>query len=203
MRILFACLAAISLLASCSSKPSKKLIVLSRGTASVDEKAGTISVVPGSAYKDITIEQEKSGSMDFKISSAAGNATVNIPGDGVYIINTTKDTMVGSVVPLGAPKTESRYVKDEELRANIDSLTKIVTGDVSAEKKTFFLLPNTSVKVTDNLEAIIVAPYHEMTSFKTEKGKKLEVYRFYPIEKVREILHKQKVFAGEELAPEK
>jgi hypothetical protein len=52
------------------------------------------------------------------------------------------------------------------------------------------LLPNTGVKITNNIDAHVVGPYHQMTSIAKEGDKDPEVYRFYSIKEVRELITK-------------
>jgi hypothetical protein len=70
---------------------------------------------------------------------------------------------------------------------------------VSAEKKTYFILPNKAVKVSSNSEAHIVTPFHQMTSVSSKKGETPEVYRFYPIAEVRATMQKLKAMMGDEV----
>lgn len=196
MKKLTACLSIVALLASCSSG-SKKVIIISQGTAEVNTDDRTITA-KGTGHEEKTVLFYESGSMDIKVASQAGNATVTLPENGVYFLNLKKDTIVGSFVNYTAPKTEGRTISDDELRASIDSLEQIVSGRVSKEKRTFFILPNQAVKITGNEDATIITPFHRMTSMEVKKGETPEVYRFYPIAEVRGTLEKLKGFTGDE-----
>jgi hypothetical protein len=79
----------------------------------------------------------------------------------------------------------------EVLKTKIDSLQQLTTGaNVSAANRNFFILPNQVVKVSENLDAFIVGPYHQMRSAEKVDGKDPEVYRFYSIREIRETIAK-------------
>ena len=82
-------------------------------------------------------------------------------------------------------------MSQEQLLHNIDSLNQMIQGiNISAANQTFFILPNTAAKITANTEATIVGPYHRMTSIAKEGDKEPQVYRFYSITEVREMVDK-------------
>jgi hypothetical protein len=197
MKKLTACLSFVILLASCSVDP-KKVIVLSQGTANINTDNLTITT-SGTGHEEKTVLFHDEGNLELKLTSQVGTATVNLPEPGVYILNTKSDTIVGSYVNYTAPKTAVEKITDEKMKANIDSLEQIIAGNVSAEKKTFFVLPNKAVKVSSNSNAHIVTPYHQMTSVSTKKGEEPEVYRFYPISEARATLQKLKGMMGDEV----
>jgi len=184
-------------LTSCSVDP-KKVIVLSQGTANINTDELTITT-SGTGHEEKTVLFHDEGNLELKLSSQAGAATISLPEPGVYILNTKSDTIVGSYVNYTAPKTAIDRITDEEMRANIDSLQQIISGNVSAEKKTYFILPNKAVKVSSNTEAHIVTPFHQMTSVSAKKGEAPEVYRFYLISEVKATLQKLKGMMGDEV----
>ncbi len=197
MKQLTACIALIVLLASCSVDP-KKVIVLSQGSANIDTDKRTITT-SGTGHEEKTVLFHDQGNTELQVSSQVGAAKITLAEPGVYILNTKSDTIVGSYVNYTAPKTAVDKITDEEMRANIDSLQQIISGNVSAEKKTFFILPNKAVKVSSNSEAHVITPFHQMTSISTKKGEEPEVYRFYPISEVRATMLKLKAMMGDEV----
>jgi hypothetical protein len=48
------------------------------------------------------------------------------------------------------------------------------------------------VKVTDNVNATIIPPYHQMVTLEKDGDKMPEAYRFYSIKEIREKIAKQK-----------
>ena len=76
----------------------------------------------------------------------------------------------------------------------LDSLQLLSEGkNVSEKNRNFFILPNQAVKITENTKAMIVGPYHHMTSAETVDGKAPEVYQFYSIKEIREMILKLQV----------
>jgi hypothetical protein len=194
MKKLTACLSIIILLASCSDG-GKKVFIITEGTANINTDERTVTVA-GSGHEEKEVMFHESGKMDLKLTSQRGNATVTLTDNGVYILNAKKDTIVGSYVNYTAPKTQGKRITDEEMKANVDSLQQIIAGNVTYGK-TYFILPNQAVKITDNQDATIITPFHQMTSIAAEKGKTPEVYRFYMISEVRTTLQKLKNLMGE------
>jgi hypothetical protein len=194
MKKTIACLSVIILLASCSSG-GKKVFVISEGSANINTDDRTITVT-GTGHEEKEVMFYESGNMELKLTTKAGNATATLTDNGVYILNAKTDTIVGSFVNYTAPKTVGKNITEEEMRANVDSLQQILSGNVKYGK-TYYILPNQAVKITDNQDANIITPYHQMTSVSTEKGKTPEVYRFYMISEVRNTLQKLKNLMGE------
>jgi hypothetical protein len=194
MKKLAASLSVIILLASCADG-GKKVFVISEGTANINTDDRTINVA-GSGHEEKEVMFHESGKMDLKLSTQRGNATVTLTDNGVYILNAKKDTIVGSFVNYTAPKTQGKRITEAEMKANVDSLQRILAGDVSYGK-TYFVAPGQAVKITDNQDATIITPFHQMTSIAAEKGKTPEVYRFYMISEVRTTLQKLKDLMGE------
>ncbi|HEX6915983.1 MAG TPA: hypothetical protein VF145_12120, partial [Chitinophagaceae bacterium] len=185
----------LMMLASCAAG-HKKVIVLSQGSANIDTDNRKIDA-SGQGHEEKTVLIHDEGQVPMELNTPFGKNTVQLDGSGLFIINLKQDTIVGSLVNYTAPKTQGRTITEPELRANIDSLEQILTGRVSAEKKTFYILPLHAVKVTDNTDAHIVTPFHQMTSISVESGKTPEVYRFYPIAEVRVTLLHLKDLLGE------
>lgn len=195
MKKLTASLFIIVSLASCAAG-SKKVIIISEGAADVNTDDRTI-ITKGRGHEEKTVMFYESGKMDLKIASAAGNNTVTLSDNGTYFLNTKNDTIVGSFVNYIAPRTVGKTVSETELRASIDSLQQLLSGNVKYGK-TYYILPNQAAKVTDNQDAIIITPYHQMTAIEVKKGETPEVYRFYPIADVKATLEKLKGFLGDE-----
>ncbi|MGN6618246.1 MAG: membrane lipoprotein lipid attachment site-containing protein [Ilyomonas sp.] len=193
-KIIFSLLA-MALLSACQSNP-KKIIVMSKGKATIDKDAKTISVpASGSGHEEQTIEFNSADKISLQVNSPAGNTTVEIQDNGYYILNAKTDTIVGGYVYYGAPEDRSTVVSQDEVKKRIDSIQQLITNqNTGITHKTFFILPNTAVKITDNVDATIIGPYHQITSIQQEGDKKPEVYRFYPIKDARETLDKLKSF---------
>ena len=76
----------------------------------------------------------------------------------------------------------------------MDSLQLLSEGkNVSEANRNYYILPNKAVKISNYTKSMIVGPYHRMTSAEKEDGKDPEVYRFYSIKEIREMILKLQV----------
>jgi hypothetical protein len=193
MKKIIACLALVVLAASCADN-SKKIIVMSKGPADINTDTKTIIAKDGAGHdeKTISISDKK---VSFKLSTPAGDANVELLENGYYIINVKNDTIIGSYQQYTDPNLVKNVVTQEELKKKIDSLSSLVAGkNVSAANRNFFILPNTVVRISGNLDAIVVGPYHKMTSAEKVGDKDPEVYRFYSIREMREEIARLRSF---------
>ena len=194
MKKLIALLGSIILLASCNDS-AKKVVVMSKGVADINTDAKTITAKDGAGHQEQVLVLG-GGKVVFKLSTPAGEATVELLENGLYIINVKNDTIVGSYQKYSDPKLAQTAMTQDILKQRIDSLQLLSEGkNVSAVNHNFFILPNQAAKITDNNQADIVGPYHQMTSAEKKDGKNPEVYRFYSIKEIREMIMKLKVLA--------
>ena len=115
MKKLFSILGVVLLLSACKDK---KLIVFSKGKAEVNTDAKTIKATDGTGHeeKEVTLS---SSNVTYKITAPAGEATIDFPGDGLYIVNAKADTIVGGYHPYGDP-AKQKVVTQVELKHKID-----------------------------------------------------------------------------------
>lgn len=190
MKPLTVCFAIVALLASCSQN-EKKITVFSKGAIKINEAGKSIETSDGAGHESTEVMYYDKGAIDVKLITPRGNATVNIPDKGLFVLNAQKDTIVGSFISYR--ENAIQKFTPEDIVQQIDSLKQLMQGkNVRAEKKNFFIPPNAAVKVTDNLNAIIVSPFHNMKSVEEVGGKAPEVYRFYTTQEVRENIEKAK-----------
>ncbi|MEX6690755.1 hypothetical protein QTN47_24825 [Danxiaibacter flavus] len=188
-KIAFGILAIVSL-ASCKEN-IKKVLVLSKGTAKINKEAKSITVDESSGHEEQTFDVNSGDKVVYSVKSQAGEGSVEFPTNGYYIVNAKNDTVVGGLQNYGAVEDRKTEFTQEDVKKNLDSLKLLVSNqNVSAANHNFFILPNQAVKITDNLDAFIVGPYHRMTSVEAKEGKTPEVYRFYSIKEVREKIDK-------------
>ncbi len=176
------------LLASCAGN-QKKLLVLSHNGPAIDPDNKTIVCKSTTGHEEK--ELDLSGNVSFKISTAAGDATLNMPEKGYYIMNLkNNDTIIGAYQNLVSADKGGTFITQVDLKKKIDSLQLLLEGkNVSDANRNFYILPNTVVKITSNPDAKIVAPYHPMTSFQPgDDGEAPEVYQFFTIKELRELL---------------
>ena len=186
-------LAACTLLFAACTGHMKKIIVYANSDADINEETKTVIQKDTVGHLDKTIKYSSGDKVVLNVKTFAGAATtIEITEDGYYIVNLkAKDTIIGGFQKYSTPEEANRVMSQEQLIKNIDSLQQMILGtNISAANRTFFILPNTAAKITANTEATIVGPYHRMTSIAKEGDKEPEVYRFYSISEVREMIDK-------------
>lgn len=186
----FASLSLISLVA-CSTPTNKRVLVLGRGKLTVKEN--NISMNDGSGYAEETADVMGDKAVTYNVTTPSGKTTLTIPEEkGFYVINLKTDTVVGSQQILGKNISSSRVISQEELKGNIDSLTKLTMGqNVSAANHNYFILPNQVVKVSDNMEAKVFGPFTKIpATLETDKnGNAPEIYKFYTNTELRQLIN--------------
>ena len=141
MKKIFYLFATILVLTSCSEK---KLIVMSKGPAEINTNTKIIKATDGTAHEEkvVTVTGDK---VVFKLSTPAGEATVELLENGLYVVNVKNDTIIGSYQNYGDPKLSQNVVTQINLKRRIDSLQLLVEGkNVSKENRNFFILPSST-----------------------------------------------------------
>jgi hypothetical protein len=181
------------LLASCAGN-NKRIYVMSKGPATYDEASKTITAKDGRGHEEKVINISSSD-VALKLNGPTGEASVDFKENGLYVINIKNDTIIGTKQHYVSPKLQTDFMTQDELKVKIDSLYQLTEAkNISAANHSFFILPNQAVRITDNLEAIIVGPFHQMTTAAKVDGVEPEVYRFYSIREIRETILKLKDF---------
>ena len=186
MKKIIALLSVVILLSACDRE--KRILVMSKGKADINADAKTIKAKNGASHEEQLVIMN-GGKIIFNLSTPAGEATVELLENGYYIINVKNDTIIGSYQKYSDPRLAQNMISQENLKQKIDSLRLLAEGkNVSAANHNFFILPNHTAKITDNKDAMIVGPYHQMRSAEKVDGKDPEVYRFYSIKEIREMI---------------
>ena len=181
-RILFVLLAALSL----SACKEKRVIVMSKGPAEINTDNRTIKAKDGAGHEEKAFAISSSKAT-FELSTPAGEATVDFPESGLYILNVKNDTIIGGYQRYADPNEKRSTITQEKLKQMIDSVILLSEGkNASAANRTFYILPNKAVKISDNIAADVVGPYHRMRSVEKKDGKDPEVYHFFSIKEIRE-----------------
>lgn len=182
-------LAIAILLAACGGSNLKRVLVISKGAATIDKDAKTVTVTSGTSSEEQTVDFDTKDKITLQLSTQAGKASVDLDAPGYYVVNAKADTIVGSYQHYGAPPTETKVYTQDFIKQQLDSLQQLIANqNVSAANRNFFVLPNHAVKVTDNTDAFIVGPFHKMTSIAKQGDKEPEVYRFYMVSEIRETI---------------
>ncbi len=180
---------AIIVSAVACSKPQKKIMVYAKGTATVNESTKTITASDGAGSDEKTLVLNDKEKTTINIETTNGKATIDIPTNGYYVVNAKQDTIVGSFQKYGEVKTTQTVITQESLKQSIDSLEQLIQGkNISAANRNFFVLPMSALKITDDLDAYFVGPFHQVTSIEKVDGKIPEVYRFYSVKEIRETI---------------
>ena len=189
MKKIFLFLAIASLLAACGGSNLKKVLVISKGTATIDKDAKTITVTSGTSSEEQTVDFDTKDKITLQLSTQGGKASVDLDAPGYYVVNAKADTIVGSYQHYGAPAAETKTYTQDYIKQQLDSLQQLIENkNVSAANRNFFILPNHAVKVSDHTDAFIVGPFHRMTSVAKQGDKEPEVYRFYMVSEIRETI---------------
>lgn len=184
-------------LVSCSSG-SQKVIVYTNNGGTIDEASKVITIKDTFGHNDKEINFSGADKKTVTVKSGSGDQSVEIDGAGYFIINAkARDTIIGGLQKYSTPEEANRVMTQDQLARNIDSLKQMVTGaNTNPANKTFFILPYSAAKISDNADAFIVGPYHRMTSIAKEGDKDPEVYRFYSVREIRETIGKLEKLTG-------
>ncbi len=195
MKFILSCFTAILLLASCSSD-QKRVVVFSKGSVDINTDTKTIKATDGAGHEDKTVDFVGK-TVELTLNTPSGDAKVTLTENGYYIVNVKNDTIIGSQVKLWRSQLSNQVITQEALRVKIDSLHNLVNNkNVGKANRNFYILPNSAVHLTDNFDAIIVGPFHQMRSAESKDGKAPEVYRFYSIKEIRETIAKLEGMTG-------
>jgi hypothetical protein len=179
---------AILLMVAATSCQQKKLLVLTNNNPVVDEDAKTITCKADKGHEEKTLDFKGDA---LKVSTALGDASISTPDKGYYVINLkAHDTIIGSYQRFTTPEEAHRVMTQDDLKKKIDSLQQLTEGkNVTEANRNFFILPNTGVKISANAKAFVVAPFHPMADIPpTDDNTAPEVYQFYTISEVRDII---------------
>lgn len=121
-----------------------------------------------------------------------GEGSIDLPGDGLFIVNAKPDTIVGGINKY-VDASKQQIVTQVELKQRIDSMVLLSEGkNASAANQSYYLLPNKAVRISDNTQAMVISPYHRVRAVEKIDGKDPEVYRFYTLKEFREKIEELK-----------
>lgn len=186
------------LMVSCDKPVTKKFMLISNPGTVVDLEAKTITITQTTAYEFKEYSLKDEGPVSFSVKTPDGEYKLELPQNGCYLLNTkVNDTIVGSYQDYVAPKQDYTLLSQEVLKQKTDSLIDLMVGkNVSDDKGNYFIPSKTARFITENMDAIFVAPYHSKTTLEVTKGTIPEVYRFYTNKEISEMVAKMKELAG-------
>jgi len=187
-------LAALLSLAACKGH-HKKVIVYAGSDIQVDNTKTNITIGEGGPLHQQDLDFSGGDPVTLNVQTPSGKLTLEVPEDGLFIANLKNDTIVGSYQRTGAEAGSNRITRDQ-LKPMVDSLQKLVLGEnVSAANRNYFILPNHIAKISSTAEAKVFGPYTTIPS-SFDAASVPEIYKFYSIKEIREIIAKLSVMAG-------
>ncbi len=177
----------VLMLGSCTAH-KKKVIVYANSTIGTDADQTHLTVKGGTTHVEKELIFSTGDPVQLEVTGPSGNQKFEVKEDGEYLLNLKADTVVGSMQHIGA--NAATEVTQVQLKAHLDSLNKLVHNqNVTATSKNYFVAPGQIVKVTTFPEAKIWGPFTTIPgSF--DAGSVPEVYKFYNVSEVREIISK-------------
>ena len=184
-------LMASTVLFSCGSSHSKRILVYASSDIKVDASQKNITVTEGTTHHEKVLDFPGSGTITLNVESPTGKYSLEATDDGLYIANLKPDTLVGSYQQVG---TDNGTVKitPERKEAMIDSLEKLVNGsNISAANKNYFIKPHSMVWITKTVNAKIFGPFTTIPSG-FDASTVPEIYKFYKVDDERAIIENLK-----------
>ena len=180
----------LALLVSCSSG-HKRIIAFTKGEVDINQATKVISVIGNGSttHAEQSLDYNTGDKITFTIKTKASESKVDFPDNGLYVLNVKTDTLVGSYQVYSAPASSPKRFTQDMLKHSVDSLEQLISNrNVSAANRNFFVLPYHAVKISGNLDATVIGPFHQTTSLEKEEGKEPEVYRFYTVREIRDLI---------------
>ncbi|HEY4062476.1 MAG TPA: hypothetical protein VGM30_11270 [Puia sp.] len=190
----FLLLAVVLGFTSCKSH-DKKILLYASGTIQTDNSKLNVTVADGTTHHEQELEFPGSDPVTLNIQSPLGKFSLNATEDGLYIANLKNDTVIGSYQHVGADNGDAKITQDA-LKQKLDSLQKLLTGqNVSDANRNFYILPGKIARITPEIRAKVFGPYTTVPgSF--DAGSVPEIYKFYSIKEIREIVANLSKMAG-------
>jgi hypothetical protein len=180
-------LAVIFFLSACVSH-QKKILVYANSPIEVDESQKNITVTEGISQVEKELDFSGSAPVVLNITGPSGHYTLEATGDGLWLANLKKDTLVGSMQHIGE-KQQSR-ITQEQLKTQLDSLRMLVQGkNITPAAKNYYVLPGAIVKITDLVNAKIFGPFTSIPH-DYDAGTEAETYKFYNLSEENVIISK-------------
>jgi hypothetical protein len=180
-------LSLLVLLAACKSH-KKIILVYANSTIQVDGSQKNITVQDGTTHQEKELQFSGSDPVTLNVQGPSGKYTLEAREDGYYIANLKSDTVVGSLQHVGA--TARTRLTQEQLKENLDSLNKLIRNEnVSDANKNYFIAPGKIARLSEYTRVKVFGPFTSIPS-SFDAGSVSEVYKFYNLSEVREIIGK-------------
>ena len=178
----------------------KKVIVYAGSSIQVDNTKTNITVGEGGPLQQKELDFSGSEPVTLNIQTASGKISLDATDDGLYITSLKSETVIGSYQRIGTEAGETRITHDMP-KQKFDSVSKLVRGEnVSEANRNFLILPFHIQKVSANADAKVFGPYTTIPSA-FDASSVPEIYKFYSIKELREVLSKMSIMMGVSPAP--
>ena len=182
----FLFLAVLLSFTACKSH-DKKILLYASGNIQTDNSHTNITVADGTTHHEQELDFPGSEPVTLNVQSPQGKFSLNAAEDGLYIANLKNDTVIGSYQHVGADNGGATISQDAA-KQKLDSLQKLLLGqNVSDANRNYFILPGKIAKITTELRAKVFGPYTSIPGA-FDAGSVPEIYKFYSIKEVREIV---------------
>jgi hypothetical protein len=95
MKLNFCLVAFAAILFTACSSNEKKIMVISKGKATIDVTGKTIAVKDGAGSEEAEMLYNTADKVVLKVKSEDKEVAIDIPENGYYILNTKNDTLIG------------------------------------------------------------------------------------------------------------
>jgi hypothetical protein len=195
----FLFLAVLLSFTACKSH-DKKILLYASGNIQTDNSHTNITVADGTTHHEQELDFPGSEPVTLNVQSPQGKFSLNAAEDGLYIANLKNDTVIGSYQHVGADNGGATISQDAA-KQKLDSLQKLLLGqNVSDANRNYFILPGKIAKITTELKAKVFGPYTTIPGA-FDAGSVPEIYKFYSIKEVREIVTNLAKMTGPQPAP--
>lgn len=170
----------VVMLSACSGGGGKRISIMASGKLKVnDQDTKNITLDPGTTHYEQEIYLPESEKVTITVKTPDGVKTFDADGDGLFLLNLQNDTLIGGIVSYGASESSAKFTADD-VDKMVDSTQALLMGqNASDANKTYWVIPFSMKKVSDNHEAKLVGPYHPIpSSVSGGTGKAPEVYKF-------------------------
>ena len=164
----------------------KKIMVYASSDIQTDNTKTNITVTDGSTHHEQELDFPGGDPVTLNVQSPQGKFALNATEDGLYVANLKNDTVIGSYQHVGADNAGK--ISQDALKQKLDSLQKLLLGEnVSAANRNYFITPGKIVKISNEPQGKVFGPFTTIPgSF--DAGSVPEIYKFYSIKEVREIV---------------
>lgn len=170
----------VIMLSACSGGGGKRISIMATGKLKVnDQDTKNITLAAGTTHYEQEIYIPESGKVTISVKTPDGVKTFDADGDGLFLLNLQKDTLIGGLVNYSGSESTAKLTA-ADVAQMVDSTQALLLGkNASDANKTYWVIPFTIKKISDHHEAKLIGPYYPIPStVSSGSGKTPEVYKF-------------------------